>query len=100
MFKKITVFAVMAGVISFGLNTFAAPSQNGLDHMSDQALNHIKVCNPGDSGVSAGCHARVIADKGGSPSANSAPSGYGPTQFRAAYGITTDSTKTIAIVDA
>jgi subtilase family serine protease len=34
------------------------------------------------------------------PLINSAPSGYGPTDIRSAYNLTTDSTATVAIVDA
>jgi subtilase family serine protease len=35
----------------------------------------------------ARCHARVITDPSGTPQANVVPTGYGPADFRAAYGL-------------
>jgi subtilase family serine protease len=53
---------------------------------------------------SARCHAEVVTDARGNPLATTAPSGYGPGQFRTAYGLPSASTATvkptIAIVDA
>ena len=51
----------------------------------------------------ASCNARVAADAGGTPNASSGPVGYGPAQFRTAYGLpstTAGSGQTIGIVDA
>jgi hypothetical protein len=50
----------------------------------------------------AGCHARVITDRKGTPLAESSPSGYGPADFHGAYDLPTSSAspQTIAIVDA
>jgi hypothetical protein len=59
------------------------------------------VC-PGPVVRAAGCHARVITDRGGTPLATSGPTGYSPADFHSAYALpTTASTpQTIAIVDA
>lgn len=48
------------------------------------------------------CHARVITDDQGKPAVTNSPFGYGPVQFRNAYGVSGSVTapQTIAIVDA
>lgn len=68
---------------------------------STQGQSHAAVCLPGNDGQ-AHCYARVVTDSKGAPQAASAPSGYGPADFHAAYTSTkTVSTpKVIAIVDA
>jgi len=50
----------------------------------------------------AACLARVVTDASGKPLATSGPSGYGPPDIRAAYGLTSASGAgaTVAIVDA
>jgi subtilase family serine protease len=66
------------------------------------AADHRPVC-PGPAAFGAGrCHARVVTDSRGVPNAAAAPSGYGPAQFRTAYGLTSSgsSSTTVAIVDA
>src|SRR5689334_17596273 len=65
-------------------------------------LPHAPVC-PRDIPVPGEtyCHARVVTDRGGTPSVSTSPVGYSPQQLATAYslsGIT--SGKTIAIVDA
>src|SRR5262249_35932087 len=60
------------------------------------------VCpGPASPGTSR-CHAQVIVDGHGLPAAAAVPSGYGPVQFRTAYGLPSSAStvKTIAIVDA
>jgi subtilase family serine protease len=60
------------------------------------------VC-PGPAGNgSALCDAHVVTDAHGTPQATTAPRGYGPAQFRGAYGLPTaaPTAQTIAIVDA
>jgi hypothetical protein len=59
------------------------------------------VC-PGPVVGAAGCHARVITNRSGTPLAGSGPSGYGPADFHSAYGLpnTAPTVQTIAIVDA
>lgn len=60
------------------------------------------VC-PGPVGLDgARCHAHVVTDAKGAPQAATTPKGYGPAQFRGAYGLpaTASTAQTIAIVDA
>jgi subtilase family serine protease len=60
------------------------------------------VCPGPASAASALCHAHVVTDANGAPRATTAPSGYGPAQFRGAYGLPSSAStaQTIAIVDA
>jgi subtilase family serine protease len=48
------------------------------------------------------CHALVVTDTNGNPTATALPSGYGPAQFHGAYSLPTTAAnnQTIAIVDA
>lgn len=60
------------------------------------------VC-PGPVGLDAArCHAHVVTDSKGTPQAATVPKGYGPAQFRGAYGLpgSASTAQTIAIVDA
>jgi subtilase family serine protease len=60
------------------------------------------VC-PGPAAAGAArCHAHVVTDSKGAPQAVSVPKGYGPAQFRGAYGLpaAASTAQTIAIVDA
>jgi subtilase family serine protease len=61
-----------------------------------------KVCDDTATGY-AHCNARVITDAKGDPAATKAPSGYGPANLQAAYGLPSSSAggqKVFAIVDA
>jgi subtilase family serine protease len=66
---------------------------------------HKAVCARSNPGGTARCFAHVVTNArgeeidGAQPNA-AAPSGYGPSDLRSAYAITTDGTSTIAIVDA
>jgi subtilase family serine protease len=62
---------------------------------------HAAVCPDGGPG-NAHCHARVLVDDAGAPLAASAPAGYGPSDLRSAYNITSSGSSgtIIAIVDA
>jgi len=69
---------------------------------SASAEPQVPVC-PGPAGPdTARCHARVVTDAKGAPQAATAPKGYGPVQFRGAYGLPSAAAtaQTIAIVDA
>ncbi len=81
----------LATIVSFGI----ALAQSNQVHEP-----HAAVCPRGGDG--ARCHARIILDNQGAPKATSLPAGYGPLQFRGAYGVSgvTGATQTIAIVDA
>jgi subtilase family serine protease len=63
--------------------------------------NYRAVC-PGSVVGSAHCHAQVVTDTRGNPLAAASPTGYGPAQLHAAYGLPSSSpvAQTIAIVDA
>ena len=70
--------------------------------VAGMAASHKPVC-PGPAVAGAArCHSQVVTDQKGSPNAASAPSGYGPVQFRTGYGLTAtgSSSTTIGIVDA
>ncbi len=66
-----------------------------------QARPSKHVCGLAAAGA-ARCNALVITDGTGAPLATSTPSGYGPTDLRSAYRLTTtgNASQTIAIVDA
>jgi len=62
------------------------------------------VCGPSSKG-DARCFAHVVTDSRGNPAATSSPAGYGPSDLRSAYGLSSvslsgGSGQTIAIVDA
>ena len=67
---------------------------------------HVAVCPHGNPHDTARCHAHIVTDAGGNPfngkaTPNATPSGYGPSDLRSAYNITSNgSGTTIAIVDA
>jgi subtilase family serine protease len=76
-----------------GASTATAGSANGAVHTQ-------RVCAAVPDGYAA-CHARVVTDASLTPLATTTYlSGYTPDQLRTAYGLSTDSTTTVAIVDA
>ena len=76
-----------------GASTATAGSANGAVHSQ-------RVCAAVPAGYAA-CHARVVTDANLTLLATTTNlSGYTPDQLRTAYGLTTDSTMTVAIVDA
>jgi len=48
----------------------------------------------------AHCLSKIVTAMNGKPVPNATPSGYGPSDLRSAYNLTTNSTATVAIVDA
>lgn len=60
------------------------------------------VCPGPTAAGQALCDAHVVTNGNGTPQVTAAPSGYGPVQFRGAYGLPSSATtaQTIAIVDA
>jgi subtilase family serine protease len=66
-------------------------------------VNNAPVC-PGEVHGYTRCHARVVVDSKGNPLVTTSPNGYGPAQFRGAYGLSgtasSSSIPIIAIVDA
>ncbi len=69
--------------------------------VSETGLSHIPVC-PGSPKDAFRCFARVVVDSQGKPQTSTKPAGYGPFEFRGAYGLsgTASGNPTIAIVDA
>ena len=67
-----------------------------------RVVNSVHACGQTVANGFARCHARIVVDTAGALAASATPSGYGPTDLRAAYGITgTGSSSTvIAVVDA
>lgn len=66
------------------------------------AASQAPVCPGPAAAGSARCHAHVVTDANGTPKAETVPRGYGPAQFRGAYGLpaTASTAQTIGIVDA
>ena len=87
--RLLTFVAVF--VVSLGLAAGAA-----------LAVPQRPVCPGPAAGGQALCGARVVTDSRGAPQATAAPKGYGPAQFRGAYGLPSSAPagQTIAIVDA
>jgi subtilase family serine protease len=79
-----------------------AAFNNGVN--GQQVAAAARVC-PGAVVGTARCHAWVVTDANGNPLATTGPSGYGPADLQAAYGLasaasTNGAAATIAIVDA
>jgi len=99
---SIATFALLAGT---PISLVQAQSAQGI--LKSGNVYHAAVC-PGQAGpATARCHARVVTDDRGNPieraaASNVVPSGFGPSDLRAAYKITAQgsSTTIIAIVDA
>jgi len=66
------------------------------------AASQAPVCPGSAAPGTARCHAHVVTNANGTPRAETAPKGYGPAQFRGAYGLpaAAATSQTIAIVDA
>ena len=66
------------------------------------AASQAPVCPGSAAPGTARCHAHVVTDGNGAPKAATAPKGYGPAQFRGAYGLpaSASTAQTVAIVDA
>jgi subtilase family serine protease len=85
------------------LTALTIAGTGGTAGAANQHANYRAVC-PSAPLAGARCHAEVVTDARGNPLATTAPSGYGPGQFRTAYGLPSTSAApvkpTIAIVDA
>ncbi|MGN6258535.1 MAG: S53 family peptidase [Solirubrobacterales bacterium] len=85
------LWAAAAVVAIFGV--FAAPAS---------AVSQRPVCPGPAAAGQALCDSHVVTNAKGTPQATTAPKGYGPAQFRGAYGLPSSAatSQTIAIVDA
>jgi len=95
-------FGTVVGVA--GAVPASAQSAQAVEHSG--RTFHVAVCARGNPHGTARCFAHVVTDARGVPingkvNPNAAtPSGYGPTDLKSAYKITTNGSATIAIVDA
>lgn len=89
-FKVKTASTAIAGIAALGLMAASATASQR------------PVCPGPVSNGAARCAAHVVTNGKGTPQATTAPKGYGPAQFRGAYGLpaTAATAQTIAIVDA
>lgn len=102
------VLGLALGLAGLGMNASAQPgSPPGLERSDN--VYHRPVCPRGAPPGVARCHAHVVTDDRGnvvagkaSPNLVAAPSGYGPSDLRSAYKLSSAGTSavTIAIVDA
>jgi len=86
-----------------GANPAVAQSAVALERSGNTF--HKAVCARGNPMGTTRCFAHVVTDArgneiNGQANPNATPSGYGPSDLRSAYNITTNGTTTIAIVDA
>ena len=94
--------AALALVCGATMGTVAS-AQDQLERSGN--VYHKVACARGNPNGTARCHAHVVTDARGNElngqvTPNVVPSGYGPTDLRSAYNITSNGTTTIAIVDA
>ena len=95
----LTALALLCGAT---MGTVAS-AQNGLERSGN--VYHKVACARGNPNGTARCHAHIVTDArgeemNGQVTPNAVPSGYGPSDLKSAYNITTNGTTTIAIVDA
>lgn len=87
------VLLLVASLFIFTSLAFAAPPD----------ISNKPVCPGPSSPGNTRCNARVVTDKGGQPQTSGTPVGYGPAQFRGAYGVSSASAPAgtvLAVVDA
>jgi subtilase family serine protease len=96
--RSFQVKATLATVVAVAFLALGAGAASGAPSQSPQQ----PVCPGPASFAAARCHAHVVTDGKGSPQAATAPTGYGPAQFRGAYGLPSAAAtaQTIGIVDA
>jgi subtilase family serine protease len=90
---------------ALGLAGTTASAQSTVALERSANVFHKAVCARGNPNGTTRCFAHVVTDArgnelNGQASPNATPSGYGPTDLRSAYAITTNGTTTVAIVDA
>lgn len=106
-------WGLAALAFALGIVTVAPASAQSVQLERSGNSYHAAVCARGNPNGTARCHAHVVTDARGNilegkhvgASPMTAPSGYGPSDLRTAYGLATASAgngagKTIAIVDA
>ena len=104
--SAVALTTVVGVATAVGPNSAAAQSARAIERSG--RTFHVAVCPRGNPAGTARCFAHQVVDARGTPingRANPAatPSGYGPAQLQAAYGltgVTSSGTPTVAIVDA
>lgn len=106
--RKLGAFALatIIGVSGVGFNAANAQSARAVERSG--RTFHVAVCPRGNPNGTARCFAHQVTDArgnpvNGKPNPAATPAGYGPSQLRAAYGLTNvtgTGTPTVAIVDA
>ena len=93
--------AALASAAALALTTIALAPSAGAAPSTGSSHRTVHVCGPAAAG-SASCDAirNDKVDGNGRVQPNATPPGYGPGDIRGAYNLTTDSTATVAIVDA
>ncbi len=98
MTRRGVLAAASAAICLFGL--LAAGAAPVAAASASRAVHGKRVCPAKPAGY-ASCHAHVVTDANLHPLATSTyQGGYSPAQLRAAYGLSTDSSAKVAIVDA
>ena len=106
--KDFATVAALSGILALA-GASSVSAQQVVEHSG--RVFHIKACPANQGPRVARCFAHIVTDGRGNPIATPArhggggggtPAGFGPTQLRAAYGITGTgaNTTTVAIVDA
>ncbi|OQW48405.1 MAG: peptidase S8 [Proteobacteria bacterium SG_bin6] len=103
-----SIVMVAAGLAALAASSAAWGQSATSDLRRSGKIYHARVCPASNAPGVASCDARVVTDAKGNPlvhdrgTPNALPSGYGPSDLRAAYNIPAISAtqRTIAIVDA
>lgn len=103
-----SIVMVAAGLAALAASSAAWGQSATSDLRRSGKIYHARVCPASNAPGIASCDARVVTDAKGNPmvhdrvTPNALPSGYGPSDLRAAYNIpaTSATQRTIAIVDA
>lgn len=104
MFKRLITTVIVAAGLLAGSATIASAAQP-VERSGN--VYHVAVCPYLVQNGYSRCHAHVVTDSAGrvlskDAGPNTTPSGYGPSDLRSAYNVTTDgsSSTIVAIVDA
>ncbi len=105
---NICQWAMGALAFTFGIAAASPVAAQAVQVERSGHTFHVAVCPRGNPHGTSRCFAHVVTDARGnpingklSPNATAAPSGYGPSDLRSAYNITSSgTTTTVAIVDA
>jgi subtilase family serine protease len=90
----------LVAVLALAATLLVAPAAPAEPQAAATGVSHRPVCGPAPAG-SAQCDSEIVTRADGvTPQATQGPTGFGPTDLRAAYGLSGVSGGTVAIVDA